>query len=224
MAKGNPWRSSCWRPRGSFYYSIWGLALGLVAALFRMRVEGQENVPLRSGLVLASNHASYVDPILIGVAAKRELCYVTKAEVFPIPVLGWLIRKLNAHPIDRSRGDRGALRVFEQILRSGKALFLSPEGTRNKSGEFLKPKAGIGLLVHRTAATVVPVYVYGTAKVWRSLLGLDRIVIRFGRPMQFSPEADAADRRVSYQQISVAVMNEIAKLRRGCRNAGPAVA
>lgn len=209
------------RPGNLLYRFLWALGVGACSCLFRLRVAGLHFVPRRGGVILASNHASYTDPVFIGVAACRELSYVTKREAFPVPILGWLIRKLNALPIDRSRGDRGALRGIEGCLKDGGAMFLSPEGTRNKTSRLRSPKDGVGMLAYRARVPVVPVYISGTVNIWTSLIGLNRVTVRFGEPIRVSPAGLPARRRAAYHTISTEVMHCIGNLRPGRRNTGP---
>ncbi len=209
------------RPGNHFYRFIWALGTGLCSCLFRLRVAGSDFVPRRGGVILACNHASYADPVFIGVAAGRELSYVTKREAFLVPILGWLMRKMNALPIDRSRGDRGALRRIEQCLKAGGAMFLSPEGTRNKTSRLRPPKDGVGMLAYRVRVPVVPVYISGTANLWTSLIGLNRVTVRFGKPICAVPGGLPARRRAAYHSISSEVMRRIGNLQPRRRNTGP---
>lgn len=206
----------------TFYRACWWLAFGLSKLLFRLKIEDAHRVPSRGGAILASNHVSYVDPPLIGVAAFRELFYVTKRESFAVFGLSWLLPKLNAMPIDRSRGDRGALAAYERILVDGGAIFIAPEGTRNKSGRFRTPKPGVGMLVHRTGVPVVPVYVGGTQSVLKSLVGLETITIRFGRPVTYGRGQFGDVRKDIYRGISHDVMARIQELKQGRSHAGAA--
>jgi 1-acyl-sn-glycerol-3-phosphate acyltransferase len=207
----------------SFYRACWIFARGLCAFLFRLKVEGGTHVPVTGGLILACNHASYADPVFIGVATGRELFYLTKREVFPVPVLGWLIHKLNALPIDRSRGDRRALTTVEKRLKGGGAMFLSPEGTRNKTGKLLSPKAGVGMLAYRASVPIVPVCILGTANIWGSLIGLSRVVVRFGHPIRIDQGQYNGSRKEAYQAISNEVMHQIQELNQAHRQAGSVV-
>ena len=204
----------------NFYRFAWWLAYGLCALLFRMRVEGHHHIPRRGGIILAGNHRSYVDPVIIGVAAGRELWYVTKSEVFPIPFLGRLIRKLHAMPIRRGRGDRGALMAQEGQLKAGRGVFIFPEGTRSKSPRFLKPKLGVGMVAYRTQAPVVPVYISGTVNVWKTMLGVDRVIVRFGPPFRICPDQLPGRRKDAYDSISKEVMRKIGELRQSDRTVG----
>ena len=206
----------------TFYRACWWIAYGLSGLLFRVRVEGRDRIPAAGGLVLACNHCSYVDPVLIGVAAGRELWYVTKREAFPVPFLGRLIRKLHAMPIDRSRGDRGGLMAMESQLKAGRVVLLFPEGTRNRSGRFLKPRSGVGMMVYRTSVPVVPVYLSGTVNVWKNLIGMERVTVRFGEPIRFRPDQLPERRKDAYNSISCEVMQKIGDLKQGNRKAGTA--
>jgi 1-acyl-sn-glycerol-3-phosphate acyltransferase len=212
------------RFRGSltFYRTCWWIAFGLSKLLFRLRIEGAYRVPPRGGAIFASNHASYVDPPLIGVAAFRELFYVTKRESFSVPGLAWLLPRLNAIPIDRSRGDRAALSAYESVLVDGGAVFIAPEGTRNKGGRFLDPKPGAGMLVYRTGVPVVPVYVTGTMSVLRSLLGLETVTVRFGDPVSYDRSRFEGKNKDIYRAISYDIMTRVHALKQGRLNAGAA--
>lgn len=204
----------------TFYRFWWWLAYGLATLLFRLRVEGREHIPQAGGVILASNHCGMVDPVIIGVAAGRELWYLAKAELFSVPVIGLLIRRLHAMPVDRSRGDRGALAAWEAQLTAGYAILLFPEGTRNKTRQLLKPKLGVGMLVYRAQVPVVPVHISGTENIWTTLLGMERIAVRFGTPIPFHEVPLRERRKDAYDFISNEVMHNIAHLRRRRREAG----
>ena len=206
----------------SFYRACWWIAYGLSKLLFRLRIEGEGHIPARGGAILASNHVSYVDPVLIGVAAYRELFYVTKRESFEVPGLGRLLHRLNGIPIDRSRGDRGALAAYEKVLVNGGAIYIAPEGTRNKSGTLLQPKPGVGMLVSRTGVPVVPVYVDGTMSVFRSILGMETVTIRFGDPVTYDRARSDTAKKDIYRTISKNVMVRIQELKQVRSNAGAA--
>ncbi len=204
----------------TFYRFCWWLAYGLAVCLFRLRVEGRRHIPRSGAVILAANHCSQVDPVIIGVAAGRELWYLAKAEIFPIPLLGKLIRKLHAMPVDRHRGDRGALLAWTKTLQCGNPVLIFPEGTRNKRPGFLCPRAGVGMLVYRTGAPVIPVYISGTINIWKSIFGLERGLVRFGKPIFVSPEQLPNRRRDAYHFISHEVMRHLAVLERMRRKAG----
>jgi len=204
----------------TFYRFIWWIAYAVAALFFRVRVEGRHNIPQKGGFVVAINHCSYVDPVIIGVAAGRELWYLAKAELFSVPGLGWLIRNLNAMPVDRRRGDRSAIMTWTQLLRAGRPVLIFPEGTRNKKPGFLKPRPGLGMLVHRTQVPVLPAYISGTTHIWKTVLGLDTLTVRFGSPIQFCANQLPERRKDAYDFISKEVMLQIGKIGQAQRKAG----
>lgn len=166
------------RRRRAMYWLGSSLSALAFRTLWRSRAVGLENIPLRGPLLLASNHASFVDPPLIGSHLPRPLYYMAKEELFQIPIFGWIIRQVNAFPIRRREGDVGALRTAQRVLSAGGALIVFPEGRRQKGGVLGRPKGGAGLLAVKTGAPVVPVYVHNTHRAWR----FPKLTIVFGRP------------------------------------------
>lgn len=155
----------------------------------RVRVLGRENVPRTGPLIIAPNHASFADPPLVGSQLPRTLFYMGKEELFRIPVLGWLIRQVNAFPIRRKEGDIAAIKAAERILNAGGALIVFPEGRRQIDGRLGAPKRGVGLLASRTGVPVLPVYVHNGHRVVRGA----RLTVIFGRTMSMNPEETAED-------------------------------
>jgi 1-acyl-sn-glycerol-3-phosphate acyltransferase len=152
----------------------------MLRTFWRLHVHGAERVPLSGPLIVACNHVSYFDPPALGVAMPRPIHYMAKQELFTIPVLGTVITWLNAFPVDRSRGDRAAIKRSLQVLQSGAALGIFPEGTRNTTGE-IQPQLGVALLASLAKAPVLPAFVSGSAKANR----FGRIDVAFGEPMEF---------------------------------------
>ena len=154
---------------------------------WRLRVHGAERVPLSGPLIVACNHVSYFDPPALGVALPRPVHYMAKVDLFRIPILGTLIRWLGAYPVDRSRGDVAAFKRSVEVLRSGAAIGIFPEGTRNKTGT-VRPQIGIALLAARSGAPVLPAYVSGTARAHR----FARIDVVFGEPVRLGADEKAS--------------------------------
>ena len=126
------------------YPILKGCAFAVSRVLFRLRVVGADRMPREGRLIVASNHVSLLDPPLVGCASPRELDYMAKAELFRIPGLGGLIRRLNAHPVDRTGSDSAALRLALRLLETGRALLVFPEGTRGTEGRLGPARAGRG--------------------------------------------------------------------------------
>jgi 1-acyl-sn-glycerol-3-phosphate acyltransferase len=144
------------------FYDFAKFVCGLpLRTVWRLRAVGTEHVPRTGGLIVASNHISFFDPPALGVALPRPLHYMAKQELFEIPVFGPIIRATNAFPVDRSRGDIGAIKRTVEMLRAGNAVAIFPEGGRNKDGQ-AKARPGVALLAALSGAPVVPAYIDGT--------------------------------------------------------------
>jgi 1-acyl-sn-glycerol-3-phosphate acyltransferase len=136
------------------------------ALVFRLRVQGRENVPKGGAYILAGNHQSYLDPVFCGVGIRRRLCFVARDSLFIFKPFGWLIHSLDAIPIARDKPDLVAMRAIIARLKEGEAVCLYPEATRTADGKIVPFKAGFGLLCRRSDAPVVPVLVDGAFEAW----------------------------------------------------------
>ncbi len=143
-----------------------------------LRVEGREEL-LPGAQIIAANHTSNFDPLLIGWAAGREIYFLAKEELFRHRAFAWLIRSWNALPVGRGGVDRRAIRLCSRVLRQGRILVLFPEGTRSRNGRLGEFKPGIGMLAVRNQVPVVPAFISGLS---RSLLSywVDRDFVRLG--------------------------------------------
>jgi 1-acyl-sn-glycerol-3-phosphate acyltransferase len=149
--------------------------------LFDAQVEGTENVPAAGGLVVACNHRSYLDPPILGTWFPRTIHYMAKQELFKIPVLGFLIAKVHAFPVDRERADLSAVRRALKILAAGGVVGIFPEGRRNLSGD-AEAKGGAVLLAATAKCPVIPVALLRTQYAMRRLRG-SHVRIRIGEPI-----------------------------------------
>lgn len=140
----------------SFYRFCQGVCRGVLPLIFRLKIEGIENVPADRGVILCCNHRSYFDPIFLGLRLKRRLCFMAKEELFHKPVLGWVIKKLGAFPVKRGTGDTQAIDKAIETVQNGDVFAVFPEGTRSKTGEFLKPKSGAVLVASKTGGDIIP--------------------------------------------------------------------
>ena len=129
---------------------------GVFRVYFRIETYGQEEIPREGPLILAANHASYIDPIVVGVACPRPITALAKEELWRIPLLSWWLNRMETTPIRRGQSDAGALRVALEVLGHGKTVLLFPEGTRSRDGTIGSMKAGVGLLARRSRAPSVP--------------------------------------------------------------------
>jgi 1-acyl-sn-glycerol-3-phosphate acyltransferase len=190
------------------------LAAALMRLLFRVEARGAEHVPTTGPVLLVANHSSFLDPPLVGGVAPRPLSFMAKAELFRVPLFGWLISRLNARPVRREGADAGALRTALRILQEGDVLLLFPEGTRGPEGTLREPKAGAAMLAVLSGATVVPVFIRGSGRAWprgRRLPRPVKVIVTFGKPCTF-PRKDAEGRKTDYEAVSRAMMAEIGRL------------
>jgi 1-acyl-sn-glycerol-3-phosphate acyltransferase len=142
-----------------FYSFCWYNCWVFTRLMFRFRWTGSENFPKTGPVLLVSNHQSYLDPVLLGVACPRQLRALARRSLFFWP-LGWVIGLLGAVPIDR-QGWRGGIKTTLQLLKLGEAVLVFPEGTRTANGELQPFFSGFCILARRSGATIVPVAIDG---------------------------------------------------------------
>ena len=179
--------------------------------LLDFEIEGLDRIPRKGPLIVACNHISFWDPPLVGAHLPREMHFVAKAELFHNPLFGALIRAYNSIPIQRGPQARTGLRGAEEVLSAGGAVLIFPEGTRNKSGELLAPRAGVGRLAAATRTPVAPACITGSNQIRRSMRRQVRIRITFGSPMM--PPGSGHTDRDEVRAYARMVMEQIAALR-----------
>ena len=181
---------------------------------FRLRIYGRENLIEDGPAILASNHASYLDPPLVGVCCRKDVYFLARKSLFERPVVGSLIAQLNTVPVDRDRGDVGAVRAMIKLLKSGNRVLVFPEGTRSKDGNLQPARAGVGLLIAKSLAPVVPVRVFGSYAALPRSGGIRfvPITVVIGKPLFFTKQDLGTDERAAYQVLSDRVMAAIAAL------------
>jgi 1-acyl-sn-glycerol-3-phosphate acyltransferase len=148
-----------------WYRLVQYLIATLAAALLRWRATGGRNVPESGGVLLVSNHLSYLDVIFLGIPLRRPLNYVARSTLF-VPVLAFLMRSVGGFPIQREGMGASGIKETLRRLRAGGIVTLFPEGTRSLDGELGPLKPGIAVLVSRAGVPVVPVGLAGTSEMW----------------------------------------------------------
>ncbi|HEV3255552.1 MAG TPA: lysophospholipid acyltransferase family protein [Gemmataceae bacterium] len=154
------WLASLWYD-SVFLASMTGFTLG-----FSLRTEGMEHVPVAGPALLIANHQSYLDPPLVGLAARRHLRFLARKTLFGHAVFARLIRSLNAVPIDQEGLGLEGLRVILHHLKAGEAVLVFPEGERTHDGQLQPLRPGVQLLIKRARAPVVPVGIAGAFEAW----------------------------------------------------------
>ena len=133
---------------------------------FDLKVKGLEHVPKTGGVLIVSNHQSYLDPVVLAVRLSRPFAYLADAKLFKFAPFAWLIRSLNAFPVKQGKGDVGAMKEVIRLLNEGWALNVFPEGTRTETGELEPVQPGVALMIRRTNVPVVPAVIHGAYRAW----------------------------------------------------------
>ncbi|MBI4722162.1 MAG: 1-acyl-sn-glycerol-3-phosphate acyltransferase [Candidatus Stahlbacteria bacterium] len=154
--------------------------------LFGFKVEGRENIPNTGGIIIAANHLSNYDPPLIGAAVWCRECYFfSKNEIFAVnKFYSWVMKAFNAYPINTKKPSKENLKYIETLLDKGLGLLFFPEGTRSRTGNFLKFNPGIGWFALRTSVPIVPTFIKGTnTSLISQLVRQNRVYVKFGTPI-----------------------------------------
>lgn len=206
----------------NFSYRLgWHFFRFLYATYFRWQVFHPERVPRQGPVILASNHASFLDPPLVGSPLRRMVNYLARDTLFRVPGLGALLRSWRVVPVDREGGGGAGLKAILDRLLDGGAVLLFPEGTRTRDGRLQPARPGIGLVVIKSVAPVVPVRVFGTFEAYAKHARIPlprRLAIKYGRPLLFEElrsEAKSCSKprlKEIYQQVAEEIMAAIAAL------------
>ena len=195
------------------YFLVCLLVRVLLSLVFGMRVKGKRNISLHGKLVVASNHRSNLDPLIVATALPREVHFFAKIELFKNRIFAAVIRYLNAFPVTRSGFDRRALDHALKILERDEALLIFPEGTRAPAGGFLRAKTGIGWVASLSNAPIVPVYVHGSDHPLRAILRRPRITAVIGNPLPLSELAPShLQGKARYKAIAEEILERIRTL------------
>ena len=167
-------------------------------------------------VILAMNHQSYLDPPLAGITCDRAIYFLARRTLMDVPVLGWLLPKLNVIPVNQEGIDRSALKALIRVLKSGNAALVFPEGSRTLDGDLQPAQPGLGLVIAKTLAPVVPMRIFGAHEALpRGDGGLHfvAITILIGEPIFFTAADLESPGKDLYGRLSERVMDAIAVLR-----------
>ncbi|MCM3596973.1 1-acyl-sn-glycerol-3-phosphate acyltransferase [Metabacillus idriensis] len=187
----------------NFYQFAKGVVASVFFPLYRVEVKGKEYFPKEGAVLLCSNHIDNLDPPTVGISAPRQVHFMAKEELFRVPILGGIVRKVGSFPVKRGMSDREALRNGLNVLKEGGVLGLFPEGTRSKDGKLGKGLAGAGFFALRSNALVVPCAVIGTYKPFR------KVKVFFGEPINLDP---LRERKATAEEATELIMSKIAEL------------
>lgn len=177
--------------------------------IYRYKIINGNNIPNDGkGYIIAPNHLSFSDPILVALGQKRRLNFMAKDELFENKFFSWLIRHLGAFPVKRGAGDGKAIKNGEDIINEGNLMTIFIEGGRSKTGELMRPRSGFALIARQTNAPVVPVCI---TKIGKGFFA--KRIIHFAEPITVSDLGlDSVDRR-ALRNASNMVMDKIKEMR-----------
>jgi len=204
----------------SWFYWPGTAIIGFVARLlWSARVEGSERIPADGPFILVANHASNLDPLILGWAVgnrqHRLIHFMAKAEMLRWPVLGWLATQSAVFFVRRGEGDRSAQRFALEALAAGRPIALHPEGTRSRDGHLKAGKSGAAFLAMRSGAPLLPAGIAGTHRIFpggSSVPNASRISIRIGEPFTLPHVPDGRLDRATLATGTERIIGEIEKL------------
>jgi 1-acyl-sn-glycerol-3-phosphate acyltransferase len=199
--------------RLAFYWFLTRVVAWLLfTRLMRCRIGGRENVPPRGALIVVSNHMSWMDPPLLGLALPRQITFTAKTEIYRNPLVGFAVSSYGAIRVKRGKPQRQALDELRGLLARDGVVCLFPEGTRSR-GRLGRGRPGVAMIAMRTGAPVLPVAITGTERV-RGFLGLftrPTITVSIGQPFTL-PLLEGAVGRAQLLSMSDMIMGRIAAL------------
>lgn len=180
----------------------------------KTRFYGLENVPPTGGLIVATNHMSRIDiPLLFTTPVRPEITALVANKYATFPGMNWILNTAGAIYLDREQADFTAFRNAVNLIKSGVAMGIAPEGTRSKTGELQEGKPGLILLAMRSGVPIVPVGLSGTDTAFKRLFTFrkPRMTARYGKPYHI-PEIDRNNREQQLQEVTTEIMCRIAAL------------
>ena len=163
------------------------IVLPIYKFIFRGHLIGRENIPQKNSFIMVSNHGSLLDPPLLGHALGRNISFMAKAELFKIPLLGFVIKACGAYPVKRGIVDKNTIKTACKKLSNDNCIGIFIDGTRQKNGRVNKPKQGAALLAFKNQKLLLPVAIVNSHRLIRFKFFIplfSKIVIKVGKPVQ----------------------------------------
>ena len=197
----------------TFYEKMYKTFQPAVAWIYRVESVNPENVP-DCGVILACNHTSFADVLVLSAALKRQVRYMAKKELFKIPLLAPLIKSLGAYPVDRGGADVGSIKRTIAMVEEGELIGIFPQGHRygGEDPRFTEVKSGVGMIAYHTKAPVVPVFI-DNAKMKTSMFRKN--TVRFGKPICFEELGYNSGGRVEYMHASKIIFDHVCAIKYG---------
>src|SRR4051812_29127170 len=198
-------------------YSVGYNATKLIAKVcFSFQAIHRERIPKTGGVILAMNHQSYLDPPLAGICCDREIYYLARKSLLKWPLLGPLFPAMNVIPVDQEKADMSALKAIIKLVKAGQGTVIFPEGSRSLDGQLLPAQPGLGLVIAKTLAPVIPMRIFGAHEAFprgKKKIRLHPITVVVGEPIHFTESDLQGPGRELYQSLSERVMARIAEIK-----------
>ena len=183
----------------------------------RLRIRGAKHIPDHGGVLIASNHASFLDPPVVGVGYRgRPIHFMARDTLWNSKFGTWWMDHVGCIPVSRGTGDMKALKLTIKALKEGKAVSMFPEGTRTEDGELQQAKGGIGFIIEKSGCVVVPAYIDGTFKAHPKgtrFIKPCKVSITFGKPITQADFQSLGSGRDAYDRHAALIMERIAALK-----------
>jgi len=195
----------------------------LLLCVYRVRFVGREHIP-SGGAIIAGNHVSYLDPILLWCGRTRPIHFMAKAQLFDMPVLKWLLPRFWALPVHQESADRTAIAKATELLEAGELVGIFPEGTRVRHGgadALGAARGGVAFIAMRADVPVVPVGIAGTELAWpkgQRLPRFPRVTINYRSPV-YPGRFTEGGRKERVDGMTAEIMSQIAAAREAAREA-----
>lgn len=199
-----------------YYWVCYHLIQLFGRIFFRLRYVHRNRMIDHGPVILAANHQSFLDPGFAGSASRRAIYFLARRTLLDGAFLGWLLPKLNVIPVDSETGkDRTALKALIRILRAGQGTLVFPEGQRTPDGKLQPAQPGLGLVIAKTLAPVVPIRIFGAYEAWpihEKWPRPGRVTVVVGEPIHFTEQDLQPASKDLYLRLSQRVMDAIAAL------------
>ncbi|RKD34521.1 lysophospholipid acyltransferase family protein [Thermohalobacter berrensis] len=192
----------------SFYKLAKNLSYLFFNFIYRIEINGLENIPKKGRLIICSNHKSLLDPILVGISLNRKVHFMAKKELFKNKFFSIILKKLGAFPVDRKNTDLSAIKKSIRILKEEKVLGIFPEGTRVNNENIKHAKPGVAMISIKSKSPVIPVYIDTDYKLF------NKVKINIGNQIEFKNYYSKKNSQDDYKKVSQEILSSIYKLKK----------
>lgn len=187
------------------------IAMPVLKILYRYEIKGADSLPRSGRVIVCCNHMSLMDCVLVVIAQKRQVRFMAKKELFDNRLLGWILHKVGAFPVERGKGDTTAISVAESILNSEEVLGIFIEGTRSKDGNLLRPKSGAAMIALHTDSPVLPMCI--TCPDGGRIAPFKKVIVSCGDIISVDELKSESDSKAKVRSATRLIMDRIKDMR-----------